>query len=251
QSFYPNHESFLINFSDLLGMNGARQWFEKGIQYPVLNHPIHPFYGVYFPTRHEHLHLLDDWLKDHNRFQKAVDIGCGCGVLSFILYKHGIRTIHATDINPNAVYSFRQDLRRLNHQMQKNVNVEQASLLGSSRPSPNDLVVFNPPWIPENPQKMMDTAFYFEDRFFDDFFREMDKTCMPGTTIALIFSDFSIAAGIATEHPVEQALQKHQSHFSLLSRIQQPVRQKVSLKKSWIQQVRNKETVELFVIRKD
>lgn len=97
----------------------------------------------------------------------------------------------------------------------------------------------------------MDTAFYFEDRFFEDFFSEMDRACMPGTTIALIFSDFSIAAGIATEHPVEHALQNHQKHFSLLSRIQKPVTQKASPKKSWIQQVRNKETVELFVIRKD
>ncbi len=250
RSFYPNNKSFLINFADLLGMNGARQWFEKGIRYPLLNHPIHPFYGVYFPTRHEHLHLLDNWLKEHNPFQRAVDIGCGCGVLSFILYKHGIRTIHATDTNPNAVYSFRQDLQRLNHHMHETVSVEEANLLGSFRPSPNDLVVFNPPWIPEKPKKILDTAFYFEDQFFDDFFSQMTETCPPGTTIALIFSNFSLAAGIAAEHPIEQALQDHQEHFSLLSRIQQPVTQKASRKKSWIQQVRNKETVELFVIRK-
>jgi len=251
RSFYPKNKSFLISFSDLLGMNGARQWYEKGIRYPVLNHRIHPFYGVYFPTRHEHLQLLDEWLTDHNHFQRAADIGCGCGVLSFLLYKHGIKTIHATDINPNAVYSFRRDLERQNLQVNGNFYTEQASLLGSFRPSQNDLVVFNPPWIPEKPQKTLDAAFYYENRFFDDYFDQMNQTCRPGTILALIFSDFSIAAGIEEKNPVEQALQSHQKHFSLLSRIQKPVTQKASRKKSWIQQVRNKETVELFIIRKD
>ena len=251
RSFYPDNESFLINFSDLLGMNGARQWYEKGIRYPVLSQRIHPFYGVYFPTRHEHLHLLDDWLKDHNKFQRAVDIGCGCGVLSFLLYKHGIRSIHATDINPNAVYSFRQDLLKADLSPQGVISAENASLLGSFHPSPNDLVVFNPPWIPEKPKKILDAAFYFDNRFFNDYFDQMNQTCPPGTTLALIFSDFSLAAGITSENPVEQTLKSHQKNFTLLSRTQKPITQKASQKKSWIQQVRDKETVELFVIRKD
>ncbi|MDR4989337.1 MAG: methyltransferase, partial [Bacteroidales bacterium] len=157
-AFYPETGVFLMTFTDYLGMNGAWQWFQKGIQYPVLNHLVHPFYGTYFPSRYDHLTLFDRWVPEHRNFRRVLDIGCGCGILSFILLKHGIREIHATDINPNAVFSFRQDIHRVFGDGQNDLFIEKADLLGSFVPGAGDLILFNPPWIPEPPGKELDRA---------------------------------------------------------------------------------------------
>ncbi len=248
---YPDKDIFFIMMTDLLGLNGARQWFEKGIQYPVLSHRIHPFYGVYFPTRHDHLYLFDDWLSEEEAtYSQAIDIGCGCGVLSFMLMKHGISPIQATDINPNAVYGLNYELLHLNGTLRESIHVKEADLTGDIQPAANDLVVFNPPWIPEPPRKSMDTACYFQNGFFERFFDHMHKACAPGTTIVLLFSNFSVVAGITNIHPLIQTLNKYTDTFQLVSKHTKPVRQKVAKRKSWIQTVREKEEVELYVIRK-
>ncbi|MGM0572184.1 MAG: methyltransferase [Bacteroidota bacterium] len=249
--FYPGKDVFFITMTDLLGLNGARQWFEKGIQYPVLSHKIHPFYGVYFPTRYDHLYLFDDWLREKkSTCLQAIDIGCGCGVLSFILMKHGISPIHATDINPNAVYGLNHELLHLNGISSEFIHVKEADFAGDIQPAANDLVVFNPPWIPEPPKKSLDTACYFQNGFFERFFDHMYKACAPGTTIILIFSNFSLASGITDVHPLIYALNKYTNTFQLVSKHTKPVTQKVAKRKSWLQTVREKEEVELYVIRK-
>ncbi len=246
--FYPDKSLFLITFADYLGLNGARQWHEKGVHYPVLDFPLHPFYGVYFPSRDDHLLLLDRWLADNNDFTRAIDIGTGCGILAFMMLKRGIREVHATDINPNSIFSVRQDIQNTKSRIKGGLHLELADLLGTFEPENNDLVVFNPPWIPSTPEKTLDRASYYEPGFFDQVFYEFQKKCPKGTTIALMFSNFAILAGLTSRNPIEEALTSYKEHFQLMDLHKQRVSQKTSKKKSWLQEIRRQEEVELFII---
>lgn len=250
KEFFPGKEDYLMTFSDFLGMNGAWQWYENGIQYPVIDHLIHPFYGTYFPSRYDHLMLFDSWLSENRGFRSGIDIGTGCGILTFIMHKHGIKSIHATDINPNAIYSVKQDIRRLEKKSFKNVTYEKADLSGSYNIEPNDLVVFNPPWVPGDAEKMMDLATYYEQGFFERFFIAMASKCPPGATILLLFSDFAICAGITGSHPIREMLNKHIDAFKLLGYHKEKVKQPPAKRKNWLEVIRNNEETEIFVIRK-
>ena len=89
---YPESGRFLLTFPQIQGLNSAWQWHINGVVIPVLRNKIHPYYGVYFPTRFEHLQLFDNWLKRYEGPKKsAIDVGIGSGVLSFQLMKHGFQ----------------------------------------------------------------------------------------------------------------------------------------------------------------
>lgn len=250
QGFFAGKDEFIMTFSDFLGMNGAWQWYESGVQYPVIGHLIHPFYGTYFPSRYDHLLLFDRWLSENKKFRNAVDIGTGCGILTLILHKHGIKNIHATDINPNAIYSVKQELRRLGKRTFENVTLEQADLSGSYVIEADDLVVFNPPWVPGDAEKTMDLATYYEQGFFERFFIAMASKCPPGATVLLLFSDFAICAGLTDRHPIREMLNKYDDAFQLLNYHREKVKQPPAKRKNWLEAIREKEETELFVIRK-
>ncbi len=248
KEFYPDTPDYFMGFSDFLGMNGAWQWYDKGIRFPVLEHRLHPFYGVYFPTRFEHLELFEKWLRENHTFPQALDIGTGCGILTFIMLKYGIQKVHATDINPNAIWSTGQDLRRQN--LQSRVRLEKAEWAGSFRPQSNNLVVFNPPWIPYRAEKTIDQASYYHPGFFEEFFSRMEAACPAGTTLLMLFSDFAQVAGITREHPLE-SLQNLQKGFILKEKVRMPVKQPPSIRKSWIAEIRSKEKIELWVFKRE
>ncbi len=251
--FYPGLKEYLIRLSDFLGMNGAWQWYRNGAHYDMLNHPVHPFYGVYFPTRTEHLLLFDNWLKGkEGQFRTAYDIGTGCGVLSFIMNKRRIGNIIATDINPNAVFSVNCDVSRLRQSgTPVHINAEKADLFGDHSASAGDIVVCNPPWIPAAPEKILDYASYYPPGFFDRLFGEFKQKCSSGTTLVILFSDFANAAGISESHPVREALNENKNYFVPIEYEKSAVKQKSKGRnKSWINQVREKESIEIFVIRR-
>lgn len=250
REFYPETPDYLIRFTDFLGLNGALQWHLRGKSFQVLNHLIHPFYGVYFPTRESHLDLFDRWLATQPAFSRAVDIGTGCGILSFIMHKHGVRKIHATDINPNAIFSVQEDLRRLNITAGQMIFPEEADMLGSFQPESGDLVVCNPPWIPGRPLSTLDHGSYYGEGFFDRLFDILQARCPAGVQIAILFSDFAKVAGISKTHPIEEALQLHHNDFHLEVYNRSPVQDKPSKRKSWIQEIRSKEHVELYVLER-
>jgi hypothetical protein len=244
---YPEQNEFLIRFSDFLGMNGAWQWYHKGIQFPVLENKVHPFYGVYFPTRHEHLTLFDNWLTKNTGFTKALDIGTGCGVLSLMMLKHGIPFVHATDVNPNAVYSTSLEYEKRG--LQSKTVIEQAAFTGSFESAGKDLIVFNPPWIPAQTATEMDSATYFEPGFFEAVFDQLYASSVPGSTLAILFSNFARVAGISNEHPIEEEI-KNKTRFLLIEKVDAPVVQPPSSRKSWLSKIRQKEKVELWVMKK-
>jgi predicted RNA methylase len=243
--FYPNNLHFLMQFSDFLGMNGAWQWYQKGVKFPVLDEALFPFYGVYFPTRFEHLILFDKWLASRPAFTRGLDVGAGCGVLSYLLMKHGANEVHATDINPNAIFGLKQQHQRRNTGLK--LLAEQASFTGSFIPQTGDLLVFNPPWIPAPAEAGLDWAMYYTSGFFESFFSEACQKMKSGSKLVLLFSNFARVAGITTEHPIEQELATG-GRFRLVEKLKMPVHQAPSPRKSWLSTIRRKERVELWVV---
>ena len=247
REFYPEEVEFMIHFTDYLGMNGARQWYEKGIQFPGLNHKVHPFYGTYFPTRTEHLALFDKWLSGEKDFKNATDMGTGCGALTFYMLKHGIRNIIATDINPNSLYSLEQDLERTG--MQTHVKLMQTSFFDGLENTQPDLTVFNPPWIPMETHTSIDKAMYYESGFFEKFFNQAYEKLPESCRLVILFSTFARAAGISHEHPIEKEVQSG-NRFSLKEKFQISIQQKASPRKDWLSQIRIHEEAELWVLGK-
>lgn len=244
---YPDKPTFLLRFTDFLGMNGAWQWYENGIRYPGLDVSIHPFYGVYFPTRYEHLLLFDDWLSSNNTFEDVVEIGIGCGVLTYYLLKHKAEKVSATDISVNALQSVYADLKR--HNLSEKVSLFPGPFFQNLNMETVDLVVFNPPWIPEESENNLDRATHYNEDFFTIFFEEATKAMKPGTKLVLIFSNFAEVAGLTQLHPIRQELE--QSRFKLISFKQQPLLQKPSQRKNWLAAIRQKEMNELWVLEKN
>ncbi len=205
KEFFPGKECFYISFPEFLGMNGAWQWFSKGMRFPGLPYRLHPFYGTYFPTRTEHLELFDEWLnKNNRRFGKAIDVGTGCGVLVFYMLKHKITDISATDINPNAIYSLKNDLEK--HDLIQNVQLRQGNFFAGFDKK-FDLVTFNPPWIPGKPKSAIDRAIYYENGMWCDFFNETANHMSAGSKLVLLFSNFPLVEGICNIHPIQKQME--------------------------------------------
>ncbi len=245
--FYPGNLSFHLRLTDFLGMNGARQWYQNGIQLPGLSHKIHPWYGTYFPTRTEHLELFDQWLEKNNDFQLALDMGTGCGALTFYMIKHGIQEVIATDINPNALYSVQQDLKR--NPTQAGVQLFETSFFEGIANKKPDLVVFNPPWLPLETHTSIDKAMYYDSGFFDAFFSQAQNSLSASATIAILFSNFARVAGITPDNPIDIIL-RHSNQFELVQKLEKPITQNPSAGKDWLQKIRSQEKSELYILKR-
>lgn len=243
---YPEEKDFFLRFTDFLGMNGAWQWFKNGIHFPDLDKPVHPFYGVYFPTRNEHISLFNSWLLKQSVFQNALDIGTGCGVLSRFMLQNNISQITATDINRNSLISLKLDLDKYGGN--KYVKLIETSLFEGLDVSSFDLIVFNPPWIPEKASGILDQAMYYDHHLFEKFFSCAFDGMRKDALLLILFSTFANAAGITLEHPIEKEIGK--GRFELIEKMQQPVLQSTSGGKDWLSSIRSKEVIELWVLRK-
>lgn len=245
EKFYPEKSDFLLTFPQVQGLNSAWQWYENGIMIPVLRNKIHPYYGTYFPTRFDHLILFDNWLKKYQGAKKsAIDVGVGSGVLSFQLIKHGFQKVFATDTNPNAITGLRESMGGT--KMSRKLELDLGSLFGKWE-KPSELIVFNPPWLPETRNlESIDTAIYYDKKLFPEFFKEAKKRLLPDGKLVVIFSNLAQITKVTKEHPIEQELSKG-GRFQLEKCLKRPV--KVSSDKTnrdahW----RESEEVELWIL---
>jgi methylase of polypeptide subunit release factors len=145
----------LLPLRDLLGMIGAHEWRRRGVAVPALAASVHPWYGVYPPTRREPADLVAEaaerWPVAGKR---AFDVGTGTGVLAFLLARRGAR-VAATDLDPRAVACAGENAARLG--LAGEVETVEADLWPAGRA---DLVVSNPPWIPGEPHGPLDQAVF-------------------------------------------------------------------------------------------
>ena len=203
---YPELDDYLLSFPQVQGLNSAWQWYKNGVVIPVLRNKIHPYYGVYFPTRFEHLILFDNWLKHYEGAKKtAIDIGIGSGILSFMLVKHGFQKVFGTDINPNAIIGLEESMGE--SKMARKIELDLGHLFGKWTKH-TELIVFNPPWLPASSKlNRLDEAIYYTETLFQDFFKEAKERLGKDGRIVLLFSNLAQITGVTKGHPIEEELE--------------------------------------------
>lgn len=203
---YQGLGEFLLPFPLVQGLNSAWQWYEKGIYIPVLGKKINPWYGMYFPTRFEHLELFENWLKNYRgEKESAIDVGIGSGVLSLLMLKNGFNKITGTDINPNAIVGLDEYLVINNLQQQVKL-IYGDMLTGCS--SESELIVFNPPWLPASYNtEGIDSAIYYSTELFPRFFSEAATHLKKGGRVVILFSNLAQITNNDVEHPIKKELE--------------------------------------------
>lgn len=245
QELYSDHNHFLLSFPQVQGLNSAWQWYERGISIPGLRAKLHPYYGVYFPTRFEHIALFDTWLKDYRGPKKsAIDVGIGCGVLSLQLIQKRWQKIYATDSNPNAIVGMAKFMGTT--KLARKIQLDHGNLFGRWD-QPTELIVFNPPWLPETHESEgIDRAIYYDAKLFPEFFAEAQKRLLPEGKLVLLFSNLAQITGVISDHPIENELAEG-GRFKLEQCLKNSVgagSQKTKRNQPW----REREEVELWVL---
>ncbi len=242
---YPEYDNFLLSFPQVQGLNSAWQWFEKGISIPVLSEKLHPYFGVYFPTRFEHLLLFDEWMQEYKGSKNdAFDIGTGSGILSFLMLKHGFGKIYATDTNPNAIIGISESLKS---EEEKNIELYYGDLFADCS-AKSDLIVFNPPWIPTSYNSDgIDNAIYYDKELFPRFFAEAQKHLNEDGKLIIIFSNLAQITNQEKSHPVKYELE-NEGRFKkelLLHKKVNLASERSKRNQNW----RSDEKVELWVLK--
>jgi len=246
EKLYPELDDFLLPLPQIQGLNSAWQWYIKGIHIPVLRNKIHPYYGVYFPTRFEHLILFDNWLKRYEGAKKsAIDIGIGSGVLSLLMVQHGFHKVFGTDINPNAIIGLSESMEGT--KLARKIELDFGHLFGKWE-KPAELIVFNPPWLPAMQElNNLDEAIYYNEQLFPEFFKAAHQRLLPGGKVIILFSNLAQITQVTTEHPIEEELFSGE-RFILDKCLKKSVK-KASEKTNRNQHWRGEEEVELWVLK--
>ncbi len=246
KKLYPETPDFLLTFPQVQGYNSSWQWYKNGIVIPVLRNKVHPYYGVYFPTRFEHLILFDNWLKRYEGPKKsAIDVGVGSGVLSFQMVKYGFQKVFATDTNPNAIVGLSEAMG--DTKMSRKITLDHGHLFGQWE-KPTELIVFNPPWLPQTSDNDTgDTAIYYNNDLFAEFFAEAKKRLLPEGELVVLFSNIAQITEVSAEHPIEKEIAQG-GRFQLERCFKKRVKGASELTKR-DQNWRGDEEVELWVLR--
>ncbi|WP_239470367.1 N5-glutamine methyltransferase family protein [Archangium violaceum] len=200
----PEADTTVVSLKTLLGMLGAAEWRRKGLAVPGLEGKIHPHYGVYLPTRTDYVELLLSITEVKGK--KVFDVGTGTGVLSFLLLQRGAASAVATDCDSRAVACARENAERLG--LSKRFEVMEGDLFP---PGKADLVVSNPPWIPEPPKNRVDRAVFDEDdRFLRGFLEGLTGHLNPGGEGLLLLSDLAVLLGLRSAGWLDEQLARNE-----------------------------------------
>ncbi|WP_224242459.1 methyltransferase [Hyalangium gracile] len=194
----PTTAFTLVPLKQLLGMLGAAEWRRKGLSVPGLTGLLHPHYGVYLPTRTDYVELLLS--VPDVKGKRVFDVGTGTGVLSFLLLQRGAESVVATDCDSRAVACARENAERLG--LARRFQAMEADLFPEGQA---DLVVSNPPWIPEPPKNRVDRAVFDEDnRFLQRFLEGLPSHLAPGGEGLLLLSNLAVLLGLRPQGWLEE-----------------------------------------------
>lgn len=144
----------LVAFRSLVGALSAAEWRRRGLDVPGLEGRVYPHYGVFSPTRHAYLDLLLD--AGPAPSGTVLDVGCGTGVLAFAMLQRGAVSAVGTDVEARAVRCARDNAEQLG--LAHRFEAIEADLYPGERRF--DQVVFNAPWMPEQPRTRLDRSVY-------------------------------------------------------------------------------------------
>jgi SAM-dependent methyltransferase len=185
----------VLPLRELLGMIGAHEWRRRGVPVPALGASVHPHYGVYAPVRGEYVDLVAAAAREWPVARKrALDVGTGTGVLAFVLARAEAHVV-ATDLEPRAVESAREDAARLG--LADAVEVLRADLFPEGR---FDLVVSNPPWLPDEARTPLERAVYDPGgAFLRRLVTGLPERLAPGGEAWIVISDLAERLGLRAE----------------------------------------------------
>ena len=191
----------VTSLRELLGLVGAHEWHEKGIEISALGdaprNRIHPSYGVFSPVRSEYIQLVLDAPLPSSEL--AFDIGVGTGVLSAILAKRGVKRVIGTDLDPRALACAKENIHRLG--LSSKVEVVQADLFPQGQAP---LIVCNPPWLPARASAPIERAVYDENSaMLKGFLAGLAEHLTPQGEGWLILSDLAEHLGLRSRAELE------------------------------------------------
>jgi SAM-dependent methyltransferase len=195
----------VASLRELLGLVGAHEWRAKGMEIPAVGGRIHPHYGVFTPIRREYVDLVAKAPLPAALSSTGVafDIGTGTGVLAAVLARRGVRRVVATDQDPRALASARENLERLG--LAARVDVVAADLFPEGRAA---LVVCNPPWIPARPSSPIERGIYDPDSaMLRGFLAALPAHLEPGGEGWLVLSDLAEHLGLRTRPELLAAIE--------------------------------------------
>lgn len=246
QILYPKHQNFFISYPSIQGLNSSWQWYKKGMKVDVVDIQIHPYYGVYFPTRFEHLHLFHNWIKRYKGPKEfAFDVGIGSGILSFILLRHGFKTVIGTDINKNAIIGAKRERSRLGYE--NRLFLKHGELFADIEKK-SDVIVFNPPWLiaSKEIQFGIDKAIYYKSGLFRRFFDQAEQRLHKNGKLIMLFSNLGEVTKVNQVHPIKRELMES-NRFINHDYHEKPVEtgSKRNISKKW----KRLEKVELWILK--
>lgn len=205
EKLYPTTPNFFLSFPQVQGLNSSWQWYKNGISIPVLRNKIHPYYGTHFPTRFEYMEMFDNWLKRYTGPKKtAIDVGFGSGVLSLQMIQHGFQKVLGTDTNPNAIIGLTEFMG--DTKLSRKIDLDFGHLFGKWEKQ-TELIVFNPPWLPElHEQDTSDAAIYYNKTLFTEFFEGAKQRLLPEGKLVLMFSNLAQITKMTKAHPIKKEL---------------------------------------------
>lgn len=179
----------LISLRDLQGIVGAWEWRKNGLFLPQLEGVrLIPHWGVFAPQRHEYLDLLMQ-AELPSSCLRALDFGCGSGILSILLGRRGVPCIDASDNAPRAIACAQENLQAL---IPEGVSWRVLERDGYAEDEKYDLIICNPPWLPGKANSSMEAAIYDPDsRMLRSFLTEARVHLQPGGQAWLIISDLA------------------------------------------------------------
>ncbi len=178
----------------LLGVIGAHEWREKGVDIPAAGGRIYPHYGVFAPIRSEYVDLVSTTPLPPacSGSSVAFDIGTGTGVLAAVLARRGVARVVATDLDARALACASENLARLG--FADRVEVVRADLFPEGRAA---LVLCNPPWVPARPSSPLENGIYDpESRMLRAFLAGLPAHLEPGGEGWLVLSDLAEHLGL-------------------------------------------------------
>ncbi|MED7955203.1 class I SAM-dependent methyltransferase [Streptomyces sp. BE303] len=212
EAYGPPDGPRVVALRELLGVLGAQQWRERGVDVPALGARIHPHYGVFSPVRGEYVDLvarapLPSAVRAAGPGHgTAFDLGTGSGVLAAVLARRGIGRVLATDVNPRALACAFDNAHRLGL-------ADRVRPVGTGLYPPGGeragLVVCNPPWLPARQSSPLDQGVYDPDgRMLTGFLDGLADRLVPGGEGWLILSDLAEHLGLRSRDELNAAFTK-------------------------------------------
>jgi tRNA1(Val) A37 N6-methylase TrmN6 len=196
----PQTTQFTLSLQDILGLVGAFEWRRNGVVVEALGgEKIFPDYGVFFPVRQDYLELLRK-VPLRPRWQTAMDVGVGSGVVTALLLSRGLQKVIGTDLNESALECAKKNLDRMG--LLGAVNLIKCNLFSHQKV---DLLVCNPPWIPGRPTSLLELGIFDENSAMTrQFLHQAAQHVSPEGEVWLVNSSFPESLGLRKSGAIEE-----------------------------------------------